>query len=120
MFKLFSKNSSKIDNKENVIRNVSANELDGYLNQAETIVLDVRTEQEFKHGHLPDALNIDFYNPEFPTQLDQLDKGKRYLVYCQSGSRSMSASKLMNQKGFFDLTNLSGGISSVNPSLLQI
>ncbi len=120
MFQFFSKNNNSKSQTESMIKNISASELSEYLNQHDTVVLDVRTEQEFKHGHLPNALNIDFYNSQFPTLLDQLDKEKKYLVYCQSGSRSMSASKLMNQKGFTKLMNLSGGISNINPSLLQI
>lgn len=117
MFQFFSKNKN---NNNPIIKNISSNELDDYLNQAEIIILDVRTEQEFKRGHLPNALNMDFYNPEFPTLLDQLDKEKRYLVYCQSGSRSMSALKIMREKGFPDLTNLNNGISRVNPNLICI
>ena len=44
------------------------------------VILDVRTPQEFQSGHIQGAINIDFYAPDFPQQLDKLDKSKVYVL----------------------------------------
>ncbi|HRJ99615.1 MAG TPA: rhodanese-like domain-containing protein [Ignavibacteria bacterium] len=81
-------------------------ELDAY------VLIDVRTTEEFNEGHLRDSINIDFYKPDFEDALDELDKRKKYLVYCRSGNRSRQAMFLMRDLGFEEVNNLSEGIIS--------
>lgn len=73
-------------------------------------LLDVRTPEEFEDGYIPGATNIDIYlGPEFIEEVEKLDKGKNYYVYCRSGKRSGQACTIMNQLGFKNAYNLSGG-----------
>lgn len=75
------------------------------------VILDVRTEDEFNDGMIPNAINIDIYKGQgFIYQVDELDKSKNYYVYCRSGARSEQACNLMNQMGFKNAYNLLGGI----------
>ena len=75
------------------------------------VVLDVRTEDEFESGHIPNALNIDLRKgPGFIDELNALDKNKFYYVYCRSGARSAQAVKVMRDLGFSETYNLIGGI----------
>ena len=76
------------------------------------VVLDVRTPDEFAEGHIADATNIDFYEPDFAASLDALDKEKPYFVYCRSGNRSESAVAIMEDLGFNEVYELDGGIIS--------
>jgi len=76
------------------------------------VILDVRTPGETKNGVLPNAIEIDYRNSNFETEINKLDKSKSYLVYCKSGGRSVSACKKMNAAGFTDLTNMKGGYSA--------
>jgi rhodanese-related sulfurtransferase len=74
-------------------------------------LLDVRTPEEFEQGYIPGATNIDIHlGQEFIDQIKKLDKEKNYFVYCRSGARSGQACALMNQLGFENAYNLSGGI----------
>jgi rhodanese-related sulfurtransferase len=73
------------------------------------VVIDVRTDAEFRDGHLEKALDFDFYADTFRENLDTLDKTKTYFVYCRSGSRSARAVKIMEELGFTKLYNLDGG-----------
>lgn len=73
---------------------------------AETIILDVRTAEEFASGHLEGAEMLDFNGGEVAGALPTLDPGAEYLVYCRSGNRSGQAVVLMQQAGFTNLTNL--------------
>ncbi|HMB99581.1 MAG TPA: rhodanese-like domain-containing protein [Flavobacteriaceae bacterium] len=75
------------------------------------VVLDVRTEDEYEDGYIPNAINIDIYEGQgFISKLEELDKSKTYFVYCRSGNRSAQACAIMNQLGFEKAHNLLGGI----------
>lgn len=76
------------------------------------IILDVRTEEEFVEGYIPNSKNIDIYKGQgFLDEVEKLDKSKNYYVYCRSGARSAQACALMNQQGFENAYNLMGGIT---------
>jgi Rhodanese-related sulfurtransferase len=75
------------------------------------ILLDVRTYDEFNNGHIKNAVNIDFYKPDFPNELKKLGKEKSYLIYCRSGNRSEVAMHIMKQLGFKEVYNLGDGIN---------
>ncbi len=76
------------------------------------ILLDVRTPQEFKSGHINGAQNIDFLNADFPEKIAQLDKSTHYVVYCGSGRRSSKATALMEKMGFSNITDVDGGVKA--------
>ena len=80
--------------------------------QADTnaVILDVRTEDEWNEGIIPNAILIDIYKGQgFIYELEELDKTKNYYVYCRSGNRSGQACSIMNELGFEKAYNLSGG-----------
>ena len=84
---------------------------EGIENDANVIILDVRTEDEFGEGNIPNAINIDIHKGQgFIYKLEELDKSKTYYVYCRSGARSGQACKIMNELGFEKAYNLVGGI----------
>lgn len=75
------------------------------------VILDVRTEDEWNEGIIPDAINIDIYKGQgFIYEVEELDKSKNYYVYCKAGGRSQQACDIMNQLGFENTYNLVGGI----------
>ena len=73
---------------------------------AGTMVIDVRTPEEFAGGHLDGAVNMNLQSPAFASQLAGLDPSADYLVYCRSGNRSAQAVDRMRAAG---LTALDGG-----------
>ena len=84
----------------------------GFLTTENAAILDVRTEEEVANGYIPEAINIDLYKGQgFIYQVEELDKGKTYFVYCLAGSRSAQACGIMKQLGFENVYNLVGGIS---------
>lgn len=79
------------------------------------VILDVRTQEEVDEGRIPKSLHIDIYKTnEFLDTIKQLDISKSYYVYCRAGSRSAQACAVMNQLGFKNTYNLSGGFSQWN------
>jgi rhodanese-related sulfurtransferase len=75
-------------------------------------LVDVRTPQEFATGHLENAKNVNFNDPEFKQKIALLDKNKPIAVYCGVGGRSGKASKILVELGFKDITDLAGGITA--------
>ncbi len=91
--------------------NVDVNKAEEYINSGEYILVDVRTPDEFKSGHIKKAYNIDFYNNLEQDFLKQFpDKNKKYLLYCRSGNRSVYAARLLSGLGYKNIVNMQGGI----------
>jgi rhodanese-related sulfurtransferase len=91
------------------IKRVDVEEFDKLRANKENVVLDVRTEREFKAGHIPGAVNIDVNGPDFDARVAKLDKNKTYLVHCAAGGRSARASKKLEGMGFKELYDLAPG-----------
>ncbi len=74
------------------------------------VILDVRTPDEFADGSLPNAININYNDDQFESNIKKLDVKKTYFVYCLSGGRSASAVGNMRKSGFNMVYELKGGI----------
>ena len=87
---------------------VSAAEVKSELAQPKTpIVIDVRTLGENEAGHLTGAVHIPVDDLRF--EADRLPKNRRILVHCKSGFRAHLAVRILKQKGFADVANITGG-----------
>ncbi len=84
----------------------------------ELVVLDVRTPREYAAGHIEGAVNIDFKNANFSTQLSALDKGQDYLIHCRSGGRSTASLKAFKKLGFSHIIHMDGGMIAWNKAQL--
>ena len=78
---------------------------------AGAVLLDVRTKEEYKTGHVPGAVNL----PLDSLNSAKLDKSKPLFVYCLSGARSSRACSYLKDQGY-ETTNI-GGISSYSGDL---
>jgi rhodanese-related sulfurtransferase len=91
------------------VQHVKADEAAKILADGKTAVVDVRTPDEFKDGHLKGAKNIDIMSSDFEAQLSKLDKTQPTLVHCQAGGRSTRALKVFEKLGFTHLIHLDDG-----------
>jgi rhodanese-related sulfurtransferase len=73
------------------------------------IVLDVRKPEEFNLGHIPGAININYFADDFDDRIASLDPSKRYLLHCKSGGRSGNTMPLMRANGITDVRHLEAG-----------
>ena len=82
------------------------------IDQNSLIVIDVRTDQEFKGGAYPDAINIPL--DELTNRLDEIGSNttREIVVYCASGGRSAYAQRTLTQLGYSNVKN-GGGISAM-------
>lgn len=76
----------------NTVKNVSPDEAEKLLKaNPKTLVLDVRTPDEFAQGHIPGAKNVDFFDDNFAKKVGALDPQTPVIVHCGSGRRSSQA-----------------------------
>ena len=96
-----------------MINNSCPIQLRGDLSQM--AIIDVRSEAEYKRGHISNAQNIPLEQLE--STLNQLDRNTEYFVYCQSGYRSMIATSILKKAGFTQIINVKKGYEGIiNPS----
>jgi len=78
-----------------------------------TVIIDVRTPEEFNSGHVQGALNIPVEAPDFAAQVTALDTSATYAIYCRSGNRSAVATAEMGAMGFMHVYDLEGGFTDL-------
>jgi rhodanese-related sulfurtransferase len=76
-------------------------------------VLDVRTDDEYKSGHIKNAMLADWKNEkEFNRRISFIDKKKPVYIYCLGGGRSAAAAKVMRENGYEKVYELIGGVNA--------
>lgn len=75
-------------------------------------MLDVRTPEEHRAGHLAGATNVDFNAAGFAEALKRLDPKKTYLLHCASGGRSRRSLPHFRTAGITNIIHLDGGFAA--------
>ena len=95
---------------ENLLRGVvkqwRLEDLDALPRDGSAVLLDVRTGEEYRMGHIPGFVNIPV--DELRERLGELDRSKPVYAICQSGLRSYIACRILEGRGF-TCCNFSGG-----------
>ena len=78
--------------------------------QPEIVILDVRTSEEFAQGHIPGAVNLDFFAPDFAEKVKGYED-KSVLVHCASGGRSGQTVSLIKDGKFTAIYHLKSGFT---------
>lgn len=73
-----------------------------------TVIIDVRTPDEYASGHLEGAENVDLQSGDFEAEISEYALDGEYVVYCRSGNRSAQAVAIMDSLGFEDVTDAGG------------
>ncbi len=105
-------NSFDADNEEEIEQadyiKITPEEAKEMIDKENVIILDVRTEEEYRQGHIKGAILIPDY------EIDQLageklpDKNATILIYCRSGNRSKLASHLLIDMGYRNAYDFGG------------
>jgi hydroxyacylglutathione hydrolase len=70
-------------------------------------IIDVRSPEEWRRGHLPGAIHIPL--ALLPDRIGELDASSPIVMQCQGGGRSAIATSLLQSRGLPDVSNLAGG-----------
>ena len=71
------------------------------------LLLDVRTQEEYADGHIPESRNLPLQTLG-RTELLPPARETPLFVYCLSGVRSRQAAGLLRRMGYTDVTDLGG------------
>lgn len=97
---------------QNVVEKVNAEKFKQLVESGEGIILDVRTPEEVNQGYINGASVINFYDEDFESKINLMQKDKPVYVYCKAGGRSSQAAELMKKNGFKKVYNLEGGMNA--------
>lgn len=76
-------------------------------------IIDIRSADDFTHGHIADAVNIDMNDFQFVTTIKQLyPNTETIFVYCKLGKTSKLAAEKLSVGGFKNVISLKGGITA--------
>ena len=82
------------------------------------IILDVREEKERSSGFIKSDIHIPM--AQVKTKIDSLDKSKKILAYCRTGSRSNRIAELLCRNQFENVYTLKGGFDAWQKAGLPI
>jgi hydroxyacylglutathione hydrolase len=77
------------------------------LADGEVQIIDVRSPEEWRKGHLPGAIHIPL--ALLPDRITELDRSLPIVLQCQGGGRSSIATSLLQSEGLSNVSNLAGG-----------
>lgn len=91
---------------------ISCSDKDVVLDYDNSILIDVRTDSEYKLGHLDGAINIPYEDiVKGVSKLEDIDFNTNIIVYCKSGVRSSQAFDSLRNAGYNNVYDL-GAMSS--------
>jgi rhodanese-related sulfurtransferase len=84
-------------------------DVEAALGATPSIIVDVRTPQEFAAGHIPGAVNVPV--DDLRPRLGELPRGREVVAYCQVGQRGYLATRILRQAGIV-ASNVGGGYTT--------
>jgi hydroxyacylglutathione hydrolase len=98
-----------LDGRLQTIPNVSLTEVGDRLELNEATLIDVRSEGEWRSGHIPGAFNLPV--GALSESLPEISKQRPLIVHCQSGARAAIAASVLKTRGFEDVRIFAGGFA---------
>ena len=85
----------------------------GLSGNAYSVMIDVRTDEEWRAGYIEGAIHIPLSEIKKNIENYEISKDEEILLYCRSGNRSGRAKVILDELGYTNTTNI-GGIESVS------
>lgn len=92
------------------------NEVERYMNRTDSIIVDLRTQEDYWNGHICGAVNIPYERGDDIGQYVQ--EYSFILLYCHSGSLSLMAARSMHSVPG-RVFNLCGGLRAYRGKLVR-
>ena len=91
------------------VRDVAPGEATRLLNHENAIMIDMRSDRDFRDGHIVNAVHAPADNGDMSARLEKY-RDRPLIVYCRSGQRSMPVCSKLRKQGFEKVYNLKGGV----------
>lgn len=92
------------------VPSITVEELRQKLTDPNAVLIDVRSPDEFSHGHVDGAVNLPL--EVVGQHADELKKYATVYLICRSGGRSSTAAEQLKNMGVDGVTNVTGGITA--------
>lgn len=96
------------------IGQITSDELRTLLKKEDVQFIDVRAPLKYAQFHIPGFQNIPLRDIRKQAK-DRLSKDKKVVVICRTGAQANEAAKRLKRKGFKDIDNVRGGLSTWDP-----
>lgn len=90
-------------------KDITKEDLDSYKKQG-AVIIDVRSPQEYREGHIDSAISIPDYQIKKEIRKQIPNKNELIVVYCSTGHRSQKAQKFLEDIGYTNVYNVYEGI----------
>jgi len=91
----------------------NADEFEKSIRAGKPLILDVRTDKEFRSGHISQAMQANWNDSvQFRERIKYIDPHQPVYVYCLVGGRSAAAATWMRNHGFSQVIELEGGLNA--------
>lgn len=101
-------------------KGLSPTEATIWINRRKAHVLDLRSEEAFKIGHLPGAKLADVAKIEAVIEALKLDRKRPLVLVCDTGAHSRKALAQVQKLGFVEVGVLEGGVQAWKTSALPL
>jgi rhodanese-related sulfurtransferase len=92
------------------MRTITASDLYTHLQSASPVLLDVREPAEYEICHIPNSTLIPM--GEITSRIQELDEDDEIVCICHHGMRSMQVAMYLENQGFHNVVNLTGGVDA--------
>ena len=75
-------------------------------------LIDVREKEEYREGHLPGAVSVPRGFLEMQIEEKVPDRDAELIAYCQGGTRSLIAGKILKDMGYRNVVSMTGGFGA--------
>jgi molybdopterin/thiamine biosynthesis adenylyltransferase/rhodanese-related sulfurtransferase len=96
------------------------NEVAQLTENEKVTLVDVRESDEWRRGHLPNAVHVPRGYLEMQAESKVPDKDAPIIVYCAGGNRSAFASETLKQMGYTNVRHMSGGFTGWKDAGLKV
>ena len=100
---------TEIQQRLSKVKAVGPAEATRLLNHDNAIMIDMRSDKDYREGHIVNAINLQAGKGEIPATLNKY-RERPVIVYCQRGNQSTAVCNKLSKQGFETVYNLHGGV----------
>ena len=89
-------------------------EMDSYAGKPGVVIIDLRTPEEFRRGHIRGAVNLPYEEME---KGRRPPRGKLLVLYCERGAASLAMGRELAEEGY-QVKSVTGGLKAYRAALL--
>ena len=102
---------SEIQQRFSNTKEVSPAEATRLLNHENAVLIDMRSDKDYREGHIVNAVSAPLADGKVPASLEK-HRDRPVIVYCQRGQRSAGYCIQLGKQRFETLYNLHGGLNA--------